>query len=697
MPKAAAKTRTTAAAAPAEFVWDGLDQYKAEKRFLDGYPPDQRSFFSPRDDLHPMLASLLASAQHSVVLNMYGYDDDQLDELIRGKLDSKHVYVQMSLDKSQAGGVHEKELLAKWSNDQFGNSIAIGTSEVHHAISHLKVLIVDGVYTVTGSTNWSISGEFRAGQPTDPQPERGGRLRAARGPRSEPRLDAEADGRSEGQGSEMSDPAAGDALARLQSIKHIVVLMMENRSFDQMLGFLQGAGLDVDGLAGAKPNFDAGKEYPPFQWGLGETLPPTPSGHKPKILDPCHSPGCVHKQLKNGNTGFVENFAETRVEEGKKVELDPEFLKVPMGHFGAQHLPVYDHLAKNFCVCDAWHASIPGDTWPNRQYSIAGKAGEAVTQHSGFLHDLLDKLKGMGIGNLGGLPIFEDEAFTRQLEDSQWRWYSHDPATLRGIDPLYRDFHHVNRDNFAYFDRKKVSWDTELAEAAIVTHDSFLDDAAKGQLRDVSWIDPNFIDLSVLDPNSNDDHPPSDVKAGQALVLEIYEALAKSPNWQDTMFVIVYDEHGGFYDHVPPPSVADDGSGFTTLGVRVPAIVVGPRVRNHVSHEVFEHTSLIATIMRRFAADPEKALAAMPKRVQDAPHLGVLLEDGARADLEPTAHLRKEMSEWRRKSREERRALKDGKSPAPDGAGHAFDLHDFQEEFARLALLMRHALPPGQP
>lgn len=146
-------------AASAEFRWDDLAQYKAEKRFLDGYPADQRSFFSPRDSLHPMLASLLAGAQHSLVLNMYGYDDPELDELIRGKLASKHVYVQMSLDKSQAGGVHEKGLLAKWSNDQFGNSIAIGTSEVHHAISHLKVLIVDGVYSVTGSTNWSISGE----------------------------------------------------------------------------------------------------------------------------------------------------------------------------------------------------------------------------------------------------------------------------------------------------------------------------------------------------------------------------------------------------------------------------------------------------------------------------------------------------------------------------------------------------------
>jgi phosphatidylserine/phosphatidylglycerophosphate/cardiolipin synthase-like enzyme len=141
------------------FDWDKLAAYKAERRFLDGYPPDERTFFAPRDDVHGLLVSLLSSAQRSIVLNMFGYDDDQLDGIIREKLDDTHVYVQMSLDRSQSRGVHEKELLAKWSNDDFGNSIAIGTSSVHNAISHMKILIVDGVYTVKGSTNWSISGE----------------------------------------------------------------------------------------------------------------------------------------------------------------------------------------------------------------------------------------------------------------------------------------------------------------------------------------------------------------------------------------------------------------------------------------------------------------------------------------------------------------------------------------------------------
>jgi phospholipase C len=497
------------------------------------------------------------------------------------------------------------------------------------------------------------------------------------------------------------DVGAEQSLARLQAVKHIVVLMMENRSFDQMLGFLEGEGLDVDGLGSAKSNpFPNGEPCAPFEWGEGETYFTPPAGHKAKILDPCHSPACVHEQLKDDNTGFVANFAATRTDEdGNPIELGPEYLKVPMGHYGAQHLPVYRHLAHNFCVCDAWHSSIPGDTWPNRLYSIAGRAGPSVGHKPGPLGDLLRELKGLpAVGGLEGAPIFEVEAFTRQLHDSQWRWYSHDPATLRAVDELYREFRHVNRDNFAYFNRKKLSLQTRVLESAIVGHDSFLDDAAKGQLRDVSWIDPNFIDLSILDPNSNDDHPPSDVKAGQALVLEVYEALANSPNWEDTILVIVYDEHGGFYDHVkPPPAPVDDGSGYKTLGVRVPALVVGPRARNAPCHEVFDHTSLIATILRRFAANPAHALQAMPERVRMAPHLGVLLEDAPRAQLEDRGGLHQDMATWRSEAHAVRRA-QSGASEAPDGAGHELELHHFQHEFVQFALAMRDAgLPPGQP
>jgi phosphatidylserine/phosphatidylglycerophosphate/cardiolipin synthase-like enzyme len=141
------------------FVWDDLAQYKAEGRFLDGYPDDQRTFFAPRDNIRGLLVALLGSAQHSIVVNMYGYDDDELNKIIQTKLADDNVYVQMSLDRSQAAGAHEKQILDTWGNNSFGNSIAIGTSSVHNAISHLKIVIVDGVYTVKGSTNWSLSAE----------------------------------------------------------------------------------------------------------------------------------------------------------------------------------------------------------------------------------------------------------------------------------------------------------------------------------------------------------------------------------------------------------------------------------------------------------------------------------------------------------------------------------------------------------
>ena len=103
--------------------------------------------------------ALLGSAQHSIVVNMYGYDDEELNKIIQSKLTDERIYVQMSLDRSQAAGSTSGQILARWANDSFGNSIAVGTSSLRNAISHLKIVIVDGVYTVKGSTNWSLSGE----------------------------------------------------------------------------------------------------------------------------------------------------------------------------------------------------------------------------------------------------------------------------------------------------------------------------------------------------------------------------------------------------------------------------------------------------------------------------------------------------------------------------------------------------------
>jgi phospholipase C len=489
-----------------------------------------------------------------------------------------------------------------------------------------------------------------------------------------------------------------DPIERLEGIDHIVVLMKENRSFDQMLGYLMNDGLaDVRGLKGDEVNYAEGVKYESFEWGRDQTVfhpAIDPSG---KILDPCHSKECVAEQLSEGNGGFVANFLKTRKIKNRAVTLPEELRGVPMGYYTARHLPVYDHLARNFCVCDAWHSSIPGDTWPNRLFALAGREDEKIGYKRGLWGEILARLQGLPkVKGLRDAPIYDVAAFTRQLDESQWRWYSQDPATLRAADGEYRKIRNLNRENFAYFDRNRLSWQEDLIDGPLDTHASFLDDCANGKLRQVSWIDPNFADLHVLHPNSNDDHPPADIRAGQDLVLEVYEALANSPKWEKTLLVIVYDEHGGFYDHVAPPP-APPGSEFATLGLRVPAMLIGPRVPHAVCHETFDHTSLIATILRRFAANPAAALARMPTRVQRAPHLGIALADEPRHDLPETAELRSQMDRWRIDSRDARRA-KGGPAEAGEGAGHKTVLHDFQEEFLKFALAIRDkGLPGGQP
>jgi phospholipase C len=465
-----------------------------------------------------------------------------------------------------------------------------------------------------------------------------------------------------------------------------------------MLGYLSLEGMeDVDGLTGAEYNLDRdGHEIGVTAFDADATRIVRPGEALQKRLDPDHSKHGVQTQLGNGygdfpNGGFVRAFIESRKPADN---VGSDLWMVPMGYYTSKDLPAYDHLAHEFCVCDRWHSSVPGDTWPNRLYSLSGR--ESAKVHPKFLDRLKDFLPGP-LKALEHAPIYDVEAFPRYLDDHQWRWYSHDPATLRAADGHYRRAEHLKPDNFAYFDRKKVSPVTGAAEALIVGNDSFLDDAAKGELREVSWIDPNFIDLSVLDPNSNDDHPPSDIRAGQAFILELYDALIRSPNWQDTMLVVTYDEHGGFYDHVHPPAVAD-GSGYATLGVRVPALIAGPRVKRFVCHELFDHTSLINTVLMRFAQDPADAIAHMGPRVATAQHLGVVLEDQPRSDIADHDSARAAIDAWRITATERRRAEAGAPSPAADGAGQPLVLTDFQQEFVKFAQAVRHnGLPPGQP
>jgi phosphatidylserine/phosphatidylglycerophosphate/cardiolipin synthase-like enzyme len=136
-----------------------LDKYKTSP-FPTGYPAGARTFYSPVDDLHGALTALLTSATRSIIVSMYGYDDADLNRVLRSKLENDRVFVQLSLDSTQAAGRAEKPLLAEWENNGIGNSIAVGHSE-RGAIMHLKLAIIDGLDLVTGSTNWSTSGESK--------------------------------------------------------------------------------------------------------------------------------------------------------------------------------------------------------------------------------------------------------------------------------------------------------------------------------------------------------------------------------------------------------------------------------------------------------------------------------------------------------------------------------------------------------
>jgi phospholipase C len=414
--------------------------------------------------------------------------------------------------------------------------------------------------------------------------------------------------------SEQVEVEVDDAVKALQRVDHIVVLMMENRSFDHMLGYLRLSGRrpELDGLQADMANayHDQSGKFPRYD-GLSFGVHELRDTRMTKAQDPPHGGSSVDKQLKGKNGGFVQTYMDER---GGPPEVHPADV---MGYHTGKHLPVYDHLSEKFCVCDRWYSSVAGSTFPNRLYSMAGQAaGKRENIHP---------------------PIYHLPSFVRHLDGVKgvsWSTFVHDVTPLLwAIDNDY-PFNHLLNEHVAWFDghfRPPHFGDT------------FIQRAAAGKLPSVSWIDPSFADLRtgltrLISPPSNDDHPPSDVSLGQALVLKVYDALAGSPQWKKTLLVITYDEHGGFYDHVPPPLNPPDDHPkiFARYGVRVPTIVVSPLVgRRSFSHEVFDHTSIIKTILLRFACKGT-TIPDMGKRVSNAQHLGVLLtEDQPRGPETP--------------------------------------------------------------
>jgi phospholipase C len=425
-----------------------------------------------------------------------------------------------------------------------------------------------------------------------------------------------------------------DSIEALDEIEHVVVLMLENRSFNHMLGYLslEADGPDVDGLRDGMANTHEGRSYPVFR--LTETA-------FTKAQDPCHSGACVDEQLADGNSGFASNYIRTRLD---ATSAEPV---VVMGYYDGRQLPIYDFLARRFCVCDRWFCSVRGATFPNRLYAVAGRAA--------------------GSRDNASPPVYHLPAFVRRLDaaGATWRWYTHEFfATIWAVD---RDYLPKTFDNVRPF-------------SSPFSFADFFSAARAGTLPNVAWIDPNFVDVGGA-VGSNDDHPPSDVRAGQDLVLRIFNALVRSPAWERTLLVITYDEHGGFFDHVEPPSADDEDPRpeFHAYGPRVPAIVVSPRLRTSVSHEVFDHTSIIKTCLVRFCRNEERLIPDLGARVRAANHLGLLLDKAvriARPDEATLQQLASALGAWRADSlRAEVEVQSEAVAPDPDV------LTDFQEDY----------------
>jgi phospholipase C len=440
-----------------------------------------------------------------------------------------------------------------------------------------------------------------------------------------------------------------DFVDALDEIEHIIVLMLENRSFDHMLGYLglEDNGLDVDGLEPGMANAHEGHSYSIFR--LEKTALTKPQ-------DPCHSGACVDEQVADGNGGFASNYIRTREEPKAK---DPV---VVMGYYDGEQLPINDYLARTFCVCDRWFCSVRGATFPNRLYAVAGRSA--------------------GSRDNASPPVYHLPSFVRQLDAAgvSWRWYTHELfPTIWAVD---RDYLSKTFDNVRPFSSPFRS-------------DDFFSAARAGTLPAVAWIDPNFVDVGGA-IGSNDDHPPSDVRAGQELILRVFNALARSPAWERTLLVITYDEHGGFFDHVPPPAAEDDDPRpeFHALGPRVPAMAVSPRARAGVSHVVFDHTSIIKTCLVRFCRRDGNVIPDLGARTTAANHLGAVLDIEARIaqpDESSLERLASALSDWKADAlRAEMKAQSEAVAPDP------VVLTDFQEDYIASRDAVLNSLTPSE-
>ena len=405
---------------------------------------------------------------------------------------------------------------------------------------------------------------------------------------------------------------------QLQRINHIVQLMLENRSFDHMLGFLYEKSADFDGLTGEESNpDDGGQQVKVYRIGEGQG----PGDDHPYLMpgaDPGEGFQNTNYQLFSDddpdptahpdNKGFVLNFksaiASDLAKHYKDTLPDTQAAQI-MAIYTPKLLPVLSGLAKGFAVCDAWFSSAPTMTMPNRAFALAGTSQGHLDDHT---------------------KIFTCPSIFGRLSDKNIDWaifgYNREPLTRHD----FPDTQDADESHFGHFR-------------------DFQERAANGTLPAFTFLEPSW------DASGNSQHPNYDVAKGEQLIHDVYRAVRNGKNWGSTLLIINYDEHGGCYDHVAPPAnVPAPGDGtvgefafdFTRLGLRVPAVLISPLIKAGSIYRdpnggFIDHTSVLKTIHERWGTDPLTQRDRAAASLADVLTLEVARTDDPLQGIDPPA------------------------------------------------------------
>jgi phospholipase C len=354
-------------------------------------------------------------------------------------------------------------------------------------------------------------------------------------------------------------PSILDLPAAEAPVTHVVVMMMENRSVDHFLGWLAH---DEDYLEagrrryGARFRFD-GSQDQTYATQSGELVAtyhlPTHAG------EPNPYRGCGHPDPGHGwNAGRAQR-------DGGFLAAGSGNDEFAVGYYREPDLPFYGNLARRFTTFDRYHCSLLGPTFPNREYLHAATSGG-------------HKANDIPFDTLGfPWPTIWDRLMAAGVPA---RYYFVDLPTT-------------------------ALWGPRLLPVTSHIEHYFID-AAAGRLPNVTFVDPGF-----TTGFRTDDHPFADIRASHAFVEDVFRAFVASPHWEHGLFVLTYDEWGGFFDHVPPPVLPDDlassvdADNFGQAGFRVPTFLASPYARpGFVDHRVYDHTSILRFIEWRFLGAP---------------------------------------------------------------------------------------------